>query len=95
MARLKLYFHFMGCECLRMINKAKRLADPGMAFRLEQHHREGDILSRQFRPIVKAGFRPERKTVDMPIGVTRHTMRYKPIHGVRLIKRAHHQAIEC
>jgi hypothetical protein len=67
------------------------LPDQRMALCLEVGERELDIGRRQRCAIVKPRLGAQGKGEDQPISRDRHVSRNEPVHGIRLIQRAHHQ----
>ncbi len=69
-------------------------AEIGMALRLQDRQREGDVLRRQPRTVVKARLGTEQEAVGQLVGRDPHRPRDEAVLGIRLVGGAGHQAVE-
>ena len=70
------------------------LVDDGVALLLEDRQREGDVMGGQLGAVVKARLGAHQVAVGLAVGRNAHRARRQPIHAVRLVVRARHQARE-
>ena len=64
-----------------------------MALFLEQIEREGNVMRRKRRAVVKPRFGPQRKVESVAVLRDGHALGQKAVDGIRLVERAGHQRV--